>query len=146
MLGKIPKPHTKIERRWVRGVWLGKRDRDDSHILGTSSGAIPVRSVRKLPPESQTDSKMLEDMRGLPWQPRDGIRHRVTPEVSHAGEILGEETEGHPTLAPTRRTNFQRVAPRRQNSQRRQHHNLLYPFGEQEQDGRHRCKRYPTHL
>ena len=110
--GKIPKPQT-------RGVWLGKLDRDDSHILGTSSGAIAVRSVRRFPPESQTDSKMLEDMKGLPWQPRDGVRHRVTPEVSHAmpmplpaataadspaqgDEILAEdkeEGENHPTLA-----------------------------------------------
>ena len=65
-------------------MWLGKLDRDDSHILGTSSGAIAVRSVRRLPPESQADSKMLEHMKGLPWQPRDGVRHRVTPEVSHA--------------------------------------------------------------
>lgn len=112
VLGKIPKPQT-------RGVWLGKLDRDDSHILGTSSGAIAVRSVRRFPPESQTDSKMLEDMKGLPWQPRDGVRHRVTPEVSHAmpmplpaataadspaqgDEILAEdkeEGENHPTLA-----------------------------------------------
>ena len=62
---------------------------------------------------------MLEDMKGLPWQPRDGVRHRVTPEVSHAmpmplpaataadspaqgDEILAEdkeEGENHPTLA-----------------------------------------------
>ena len=27
VLGKIPKPQTKIQRRWVRGVWLGKLDR-----------------------------------------------------------------------------------------------------------------------
>ena len=119
VLGKIPKPQTKIQRRWVRGVWLGKLDRDDSHILGTSSGAIAVRSVRRLPPESQTDSKMLEEIKGLPWQPRDGVRHRVTPEVSHAmpmplpaataadssaeGDEIPvedkEEGESHPTLA-----------------------------------------------
>jgi len=62
---------------------------------------------------------MLEDMKGLPWQTRDGVRHRVTPEVSHAmpmrlpaataadspaqgDEILAEdkeEGENHPTLA-----------------------------------------------
>lgn len=61
---------------------------------------------------------MLADIRGLPWQPRDGIRHRVTPEVSHAvprplpaggaaggpaqGDeipVEGEEADAHPTLA-----------------------------------------------
>ena len=44
--GKIPKPQT-------RGVWLGKLDRDESHILGTSSGAIAVRSVPGEPDRQQ---------------------------------------------------------------------------------------------
>ena len=55
VLGKIPKPQTKIQKRWVRGVWLGKLDRDDSHILGTSSGAIcPPASSGK--PDRQQDA------------------------------------------------------------------------------------------
>ena len=78
-----------------------------------------MRSVRRLPPESQTDSKVLEEIKGLPWQLRDGVRHRVTLEVSHAmpmplpaataadspaqGDEIPvedkEEGESHPTLA-----------------------------------------------
>ena len=67
VLGKFPTTKSKAQRRWVKGLWLGKLDRDDSHILGTSSGAIAVRSVRRLPPESQTDGVMMKAMKGIPW-------------------------------------------------------------------------------
>ena len=43
VLGKVPSPKGKIQRRWIKGVWLGKLDRDDSNVLGTASGAIAVR-------------------------------------------------------------------------------------------------------
>ena len=36
VLGKIPMPKGKLQRRWLKGVWLGKLDRDDSHVIGTA--------------------------------------------------------------------------------------------------------------
>ena len=115
VLGKLPTTKIKAQRRWVKGLWLGKLDRDDSHILGTSSGAIAVRSVRRLPLESQTDGVMMKAMKGIPWQPRDGMRHRITRHISHALPIAlppaagttapdaealeDDEKEEHPTLA-----------------------------------------------
>ena len=65
-------------------MWLGKLN---YRILGTSSGVVAVRSVRRLFPERQADSKILKNMRGSPWQPGNEVRHRVTPEVSHAGPV-----------------------------------------------------------
>eukprot|EP00435_Cladocopium_sp_Y103_P039651 s2889_g10.t1 len=111
VLGKIPMPKGKLQRRWLKGVWLGKLDRDDSHVIGTSAGAIAVRSIRRLPRESQTDKELMSEMKGIPWQPRDGVRHKVTREVSQpaivpapaaAGDSAPAEDpkdEAHPTLA-----------------------------------------------
>ena len=90
VLVKLPTTKSKAQRRWVKGLWLGKLDRDDSHILGTSSGAIAVRSVRRLPLESQTDGVMMKAMKGIPWQPRDGVRHRITRDISHFDHLLPE--------------------------------------------------------
>ena len=46
VLGKVPTPRGKMQRRWIKGIWLGKLDRDDSNVLGTSSGAVAVRSEK----------------------------------------------------------------------------------------------------
>ena len=42
-----------------------------------------MQSVCRLPKESQIDAAILEEMRGLPWRPRDGHRkaRRETSEV-----------------------------------------------------------------
>ena len=84
VMGKVPVVESKLSRKWLKGIWLGKLERDDSNIIGTSAGAIAVRSVRRLPKESQIDAAILEEMRGLPWRPRDGHRkaRRETSEVA----------------------------------------------------------------
>ena len=64
VLGKVPSPKGKIQRRWIKGVWLGKLDRDDSNVLGTASGAIAVRSIRRLPKEGQISSELMAAMKG----------------------------------------------------------------------------------
>ena len=75
-----------------------------------SAGAIAVRSIRRLPKEAQIDNELMSDMKGIPWQPGDGVRHKVTREVSQpaiipapaaAGNAASAEgiNESHPTLA-----------------------------------------------
>ena len=65
VLGKIPTmPKGKLQRRWLKGVWLGKLDRDDSHVIGTSAGAIAVRAIRRLPKEAQ-DKELMNEMKGI---------------------------------------------------------------------------------
>ena len=74
VMGKTPMTDNKLNRRWLKGIWLGKLERDDSHIIGTSAGAVAVRTVRRLPEAGQTDAQLLNEMRGVPWQPKDGNR------------------------------------------------------------------------
>ena len=81
VLGKVPTPKGKIQRSWIKGVWLGKLDKDDSNVLGTASGAIAVRSIRRLPKERLISTELMAAMKAIPWQPRDGVRDKITREL-----------------------------------------------------------------
>ena len=70
----------KLNRKWLKGIWLGKLERDDSNVIGTEAGAIAVRSVRRLTQANQIDAEIMSKIRGLPWRPKDG--HQVTREKS----------------------------------------------------------------
>ena len=89
VLAKVPVAESKLGRKWLKGVWLGKLERDDSHVIGTSAGAIAVRSVRRLPKAEQVGTDLMAEMRGLPWKPRDGHR-KVTRESSEVVVMLGQ--------------------------------------------------------
>eukprot|EP00435_Cladocopium_sp_Y103_P032237 s2092_g8.t1 len=73
-----------------------------------SQGA--VESIRRLPKEGQVSSELMAAMKGTPWQPRDGERHKITRELSQpiafpapaaSGSPEREEAADreHPTLA-----------------------------------------------
>ena len=51
IMAKLPKPGTKAQKRWIRGIWVGRLDRDNTNIVLKKAGALSVRSVRRLPPE-----------------------------------------------------------------------------------------------
>ena len=70
VMARLPQPGTKTQRRWVKGIWVGRLERDDTHIILTAAGALSVRSVRRLPPSSQWQVATLSTVTGLPWQPK----------------------------------------------------------------------------
>ncbi|CAE7197770.1 unnamed protein product [Symbiodinium sp. CCMP2592] len=72
VLAKLPRPGNKAQVRWVKGVWAGKLERDDTHVVLTEAGALNVRSVRRLPPETRHQTAAVLKACGLPWNPRFG--------------------------------------------------------------------------
>ena len=56
-LGKIPLPKGKLQRRWLKGVWLAKLDRDDSHVSGTGChcSAVDPPLAKRIPSGQRTD-------------------------------------------------------------------------------------------
>ena len=38
---------TKLDDRWRTTIWLGKSDRSDEHIIGSETGAVLARPVRR---------------------------------------------------------------------------------------------------
>ncbi|CAE7847120.1 unnamed protein product, partial [Symbiodinium microadriaticum] len=78
-MAKLPKPGTKAQRRWIRGLWVGKLDRDNTNIILTECGALSVRSVRRLPAEAQANRTLMGSAAGVPWALRQGRVLREPP-------------------------------------------------------------------
>eukprot|EP00971_Amphidinium_carterae_P341162 6479842-Amphidinium_carterae.1 len=62
----------KLEPRWMRGVWLGKLETTDEHIIGTEtglSGRVTSRSVMRRPESRRWDAKFLQKIICSTWAP-----------------------------------------------------------------------------
>ena len=59
-----------MEPRWVPGVWLGKVEESDSHIVGTKDGVVVGRSVRPVA-QDETVANVFAEMSWTPWKLSD---------------------------------------------------------------------------
>ena len=66
--------------RWVHGVFVGKTEGSDEHIVLTPVGAQTFRTVRRLPESSRHSLHSLESVAGLPWDTKDGSS-KVQPAI-----------------------------------------------------------------
>lgn len=64
---------SKLKSQWGYGVWLGRAQKSDAHIIGTRLGIVLARAVGRLPSSEQEDAQLVMAMRGTPAQmrPRD---------------------------------------------------------------------------
>ena len=67
----------KAEAQWRLGVWLGKTEKTDEHLIGGPERTRRFRTIRRQPTEKRFDVQALNTFAGLPWdldsQPnRDG--------------------------------------------------------------------------
>ncbi|CAJ1369087.1 unnamed protein product, partial [Effrenium voratum] len=71
VMAKVPLAESKLARKWLKGIWLGKLEKDDSHVIGTTAGAIAVRSVRRLPSAQLCEAQpLIPDPSPAPPAPR----------------------------------------------------------------------------
>ena len=68
----------KLMTRWDLGVWVGKINDSDEHVLLTPFGSKRARSIRRLPQTSKWNSDFLKTVRGLPWNPMETEVEKVT--------------------------------------------------------------------
>ena len=63
----------KWDERWSEGIFLGVRTISNEIYVGTPSGVIKCRTIRRRVPESRFDVNTLNTFRGVPWdlQPAD---------------------------------------------------------------------------
>ena len=78
-------PAPKLADRWKSGVWLGKSDLTDEHLVRTDDGVVYARSVRRLAENSWSEEN-LKAVVETPQKPRsmttdDTTDPRVVPEV-----------------------------------------------------------------
>ena len=57
------------DARFQDGIWLGVRLGTEEYLVGTSSGILKVRSVKRKPIESRWDYRQVSAVMGTPWKP-----------------------------------------------------------------------------
>ena len=68
----------KWEARFARGIWVGKSEIDDMHlVMDLERGIQKVRTVRRMPLEFRWNAVMLQDIRFTPWKPTPGKSAQV---------------------------------------------------------------------
>ena len=105
VLVRVPKPThrglqggnvgTKAMQCLSKGVWVGRSDLSDGHIVLTSTGRVLSRTIRRLEPSRRHDAGFLDKVTGLPWDAQYGIvRGRPRKEPAPPQPILvGENTQ-----------------------------------------------------
>ena len=85
---------SKTASRWIKGIYAGKVDASDEHILLTESGAQTFRTVRRLPAGSQYQPWAIENCCcGLPWDPDANIK-RAVPTAETSPEPVPQQAYG----------------------------------------------------
>ena len=106
VLVRVPKPtHRALQggRRWhngdavfIKGVWVGRSETSDEHIVLTPGGRVFSRTVRRLEPSRRHDAGLLGKVKGLQWDAQDGIaRGRPKKEPATPPVLVGENTQSH---------------------------------------------------
>ena len=82
---------------YIKGVWVGRSETLDEHVVLTPGGRVLSRTNRKLEPTHRHDARFLSTVKGLPWDAQDGIvrgRPRKEPTQLHP-VLVGESTQTH---------------------------------------------------
>ena len=70
----------KVESRWSGGVFVGVRVKTTERIVMDETGTYVVQSVRRIPEEQRRDLRLLQSVRGTPWEPNPGDVSTDLPE------------------------------------------------------------------
>ena len=82
----------KLDDRWNLGLWLGKSLASDEYYVVTSAGVRRCRFIWRRPEKQRWDRKMLTEMNGEKWNPRQ--TSSSTWSVHHSGtsnQVRGNE-------------------------------------------------------
>ena len=82
----------KFDSMWHHGLWLG-RDSDANEVLvGTTTGVLKARSIRRLAPSEQHDKSLLQGLKGQPWAPKGDGELDVEFLLPQTGSLLPPPT------------------------------------------------------
>ena len=78
VLVRVPRPtHRGLAggKRWhkgdavfIKGVWVGRTETSDEHVVLTPGGRVFSRTIRRLEPSRRQDAVFLNSVKGLPTQ------------------------------------------------------------------------------
>ncbi len=69
--------HQKMDAIMDRGIWLGRAEESDEHLVSTTAGVYRCRTVRRLLPDQRSDKEMLVGLKGVPWDMSAGAVPRA---------------------------------------------------------------------
>ena len=107
VLVRVPRPTRRGlagGKRWhkgdavfIKGVWVGRTETSDEHVVLTPGSRVFSRTIRRLEPSRRHDAVFLNSVKGLPWDVEDGIlRGRSRKESAPPPPILvGENSQTH---------------------------------------------------
>ena len=91
----------KLEKRWLEGVWVGRRAESDEHVVATSDGLVAGRTCRVLPLTGPED--MLRVVRAVNW---GEVPLRTTSAAQGVPVPTSQRPKGRPDIRELRE--FQR--------------------------------------
>ena len=82
---------------FTKGVWVGRSETSNEHIVLTPGGRVLSRTIRRLEPSRRHDAGFLDKVKGLPWDAQDSIvRCRPRKEPAPPPPIVvGGNTQSH---------------------------------------------------
>ena len=104
VLVRVPRPtHRGLAggKRWhkgdavfIKGVWVGRTETSDEHVVLTPGSRVFSRTIRRLEPSRRQDAVFLNSVKGRPWDAEDGfLRGRPRKESAPQPPILvGEDS------------------------------------------------------
>ena len=57
----------KADLQWRRGIYLGRAEQTNEHIVGSKGGIFMTRNVRRLPADQRRGPDGMRSMLGVPW-------------------------------------------------------------------------------
>ena len=64
---KQGKRRQKMDASMEPGIWLGRTEESDEHLVGTSRGVQRCRTVRRREESNQWDHRLFAEVKGVPW-------------------------------------------------------------------------------
>ena len=58
----------KADSGFQHGIWVGKHERSDDHVILTGQGWFRCRTVRRLDETKRASQELFDAVRGLPWE------------------------------------------------------------------------------
>ena len=86
--------HSKGQPARKLGLWLGTIERIEETIIGTMTGVVKCRTIRRLAEDDKWNPELVLKMQGLPWPPVPNKSGQHIPvEINSRGEAVDEAEE-----------------------------------------------------
>ena len=83
VLFKLAGAQPKLAKRWEKGIWLGKRNSTDEHILGTEIGTTVARTIQRRPEEHRWSQDTFRNLSATPSSPKGDMHPSMGPRARY---------------------------------------------------------------